>query len=137
MALGESPLCSVIREAEEASLCPESDYVSDNICPIGRVTFSHRSLAKWLLPGLYYMYDLALPADLSVRPDTNYEDGEVDHFELLSAQECLEKLAAREFKPSSGLAVVDFLCRHGAYATRNEEVRGAVLRGDLVLSIPC
>jgi hypothetical protein len=81
---GESPLCGVIKEAAEAASF-RPDYVSDNIRPIERVTFSHRSLAKWLLPRLYYTYDLALPADLFVRPHTNCEDGEVDHFELLSA----------------------------------------------------
>ena len=113
--------------------------MSKHIRPVGRVTFSHRSPSGWLLPGLYYTYDLPLPADLSTRPQTNSDDGEVNHFELLSAQECLEKLAAREFKPSSALAMVDFLSRHGMYTPQNDGRHGAVmtaLRGDLVLPIP-
>lgn len=63
------------------------------------------------------------------------DDGEV---ELLDAQECLDKLVAGEFAPSSALAILNFLLRERLY-TRDVDVGyDAVLEAmqrDLVVPI--
>lgn len=112
MALGDTALDTIVREcAEEASLC--SDYVNDNVRPVGVLPFPNRSPAGWILPGLYYLFDLPLPSDQSIRPLTNVADGEVESFELMDLDTVLENLVQGLFKPSSALALVDFLVRHG------------------------
>ncbi len=61
-------------------------------------------------------------------------DGEVESFHLIRAEEVLERLSAtRDFKPNSGLVIIDFLVRHGVithdWPDYVEIVRG--LRGGL------
>ena len=65
-------------------------------------------------------------------------DGDIESFELLDAQECLDKLVAGEFAPSSALAILNFLVRERLY-TRDVDVGyDAVLEAmqrDLVVPI--
>ena len=58
----ETPSSTIIREcAEEASLDP--DFVAQNIRSAGVLSFPNCSPAGWILPGLYYLFDLPLQAD--------------------------------------------------------------------------
>lgn len=75
--------------------------------------FPNRTPAGWLFPGFYYLFELPLPSDGSIRPRTNVEDGEVESFELMDTEMVLQNLLHGVFKPSSALALVDFLIRHG------------------------
>ncbi|KAF5336139.1 hypothetical protein D9611_006442 [Ephemerocybe angulata] len=83
---------------------------------------SHRS--HYILPGLYFLYELELPADGSVVPQPNILDGEVESFSLMGLQEVLNALLAGRFKSSSAMAVVDWLVRHG-YVTEENDSRFA------------
>jgi len=112
MGLGDTAMDTIIREcAEEASL--QSKYVKNNVRPVGVLPFRNRSPAGWILPGLYYLFDLPLPSDGSIWPRTNVTDGEVESFELMDVDTVLRNLVDGVFKPSSALALVDFLIRHG------------------------
>ncbi|KAH7886727.1 NUDIX hydrolase domain-like protein [Phlebopus sp. FC_14] len=112
MALGESPINTIIRECTEEASLPRA-FVKEHVRSTGVLTFMNRSPAKWLLPGMYYLYELRLPADGSIQPYTNIEDGEVDSFRLMSTDEALELLMEGLFKPSSAMALIDFCIRRG------------------------
>ncbi|KAF8591698.1 hypothetical protein K439DRAFT_1546746 [Ramaria rubella] len=121
ITLGDTAMSTVIREcAEEASL--DSTFVLKHIRPVGVLPFPNRSPAGWILPGIYYLYDLPLPSDGSVRPRTNTTDGEVESFELMDIETVLQNLLHGMFKPSSALALVDFLIRHG-HVTEDSDPR--------------
>jgi 8-oxo-dGTP pyrophosphatase MutT (NUDIX family) len=114
---------TIVRECtEEASL--DSNYVKNNIRPVGVLPFPNRSPTGWILPGLYYLYDLPLPSDNSIRPQVNTTDGEVESFELMDVDTVLRNLIDGVFKPSSALALVDFLIRHG-HITEDSDLRFA------------
>lgn len=123
---GEPPVESVIREASEEASLPAS-YVAKHIRSAGSIIFSHRSPAGWLLPGFYHTFELPLPADLSISPKVNLKDGEVESFELLDVQECFDKLIAGKFKPSSALAILNFMVRGGLYTPEVDAGYDAVL----------
>jgi hypothetical protein len=128
----------VIREsAEEASL--SSNFVAQTIRPAGVISFPNRSPEGWILPGLYYVFDLALHADGSPEPRVNSNDGEVGGFGLMSVEDVLRNLLSGHFKPSSALALVDFLIRHG-HITEASDSRYVdvclTLRRNLVLPVP-
>lgn len=112
MGLGESALETIIRESAEEALL-DQDYVQQFIRPVGVLPFPNRSPGGWLLPGMYYLFDLPLPPDGSLTPRINALDGEVEKFELLTVEDTLQHLLDRQFKSSSALAIVDFLLRHG------------------------
>ncbi|KAK7470076.1 hypothetical protein VKT23_001517 [Stygiomarasmius scandens] len=120
---GETPLSTIIRESvEEASF--DEALVSSSINPAGLLTLHNRNPSGWLLPGVYYLFDLELPEDNSIQPKLTVsaeEGGEVESFELMSAQEVLDNIAAGEFKSSSALALMDFLVRHGLYTSETDE----------------
>lgn len=121
MGLGEQAMETIIREsAEEALLDP--DYVEKYIRSVGVLPFPNRSPNGWILPGMYYLFDLALPPDGSVTPRINALDGEVEKFELLDVEDVLKCLLDGQFKSSSALAIVDFLIRHG-YITEDTDPR--------------
>ena len=77
--------------------------------------------------------------DGTPEPRTNQNDGEVESFELLSVEDVLSNLLDGQFKPSSALALVDFLIRHG-HVTEASDPRYVevclMLRRDLVLPVP-
>ena len=137
-SIGEPPVASAIREASEEASLPAS-YAAKHIRSAGSITFSHRSPAGWLLPGFYHAFELPLPADLSISPQINAKDGEVESFELLDAQECLNQLLAGKFKPSSALAILNFMVRRGLYTPEVDAEYSKVLdamRRDLIVPIP-
>ncbi|KAG8997597.1 hypothetical protein FRB94_003318 [Tulasnella sp. JGI-2019a] len=134
MTVGESPVRTIIREAAEEASLPSS-YVASHLVPANRIAFSHQNPSGWLLPGVFHCFDLKLPSDGSIEPKTNEADGEVSHFELLTPQECLEKLVAKEFKPSSALAILDFLIRHGHF-TRENDPHYDLIVAELQRSVP-
>ncbi|TFK75024.1 hypothetical protein BDN72DRAFT_832730 [Pluteus cervinus] len=119
IGLGYTAIATIIREcAEEASL--DHEYVEKYVRPAGVLPFPNRSPANWILPGVYYTFDLPLPSDGSVRPRPNIEDGEVESFEVMDTETVLEKLVQDKFKSSSALAVVDFMIRHGFVTGRSD-----------------
>lgn len=77
------------------------------------LNFMNRSPSRWILPGVYYLYELRLPNDGAIAPRTNAEDGEVDAFQLMDVEEVMQRLLQGQFKPSSAMALVDFCVRRG------------------------
>jgi hypothetical protein len=138
MAMGDTALSTIIRESlEEASL--DLEYVRSNIRSVGMLSYPNRSPDGWILPGLYYLFDLPLCPDGTPRPKVNEQDGEVEEFQLMSVREIRKALCEGIFKPSSALALVDFLVRHGCVTEQND-ARFAqvcmVLRRQLGLPVP-
>ena len=131
-------MSTTIREsAEEASLDPA--FVSQHVRSAGVISFPNRSPEGWILPGLYYLFDLPLRPDGNPAPRLNGSDGEVEAFEALSVEAVLAHLVAGSFKPSSALALVDFLIRHGHYTEASDPRYAEVcltLRRNLVLPVP-
>ncbi|KAF9565813.1 hypothetical protein CPC08DRAFT_704248 [Agrocybe pediades] len=121
MGLGDTAMDTIVRESAEEALL-DHDYVKEFIRPVGVLPFSNRSPGGWILPGMYYIFDLPLPADGSITPRINALDGEVEKFELLDVQVVLQYLLEGKFKSSSALAIVDFLIRHG-YITEDTDPR--------------
>lgn len=73
----------------------------------------NRSPSKWILPGVYYLYELRLPNDGTIVPRANAEDGEVDVFRLMDVEEVIQRLPQGQFKPSSAMALIDFCIHRG------------------------
>ena len=119
MGLGHSAMSIIIRESAEEALL-DSDYVQENICPVGVLPFLNRSPKGWPLPGMYYLFDLPLPPDGSITPRINALDGEVQKFELMDIGTVFKSLLEGQFKPSSALAILDFLLRHGYYTNETD-----------------
>ncbi|KAH6668570.1 thiamine pyrophosphokinase [Plectosphaerella plurivora] len=117
---GEDPDECIVREAnEEADL--DEDFARQHIKPSGGVTYvyiTHKEAgqAGLIYPEVQWIYDLELPA--SVRPTP--KDGEVADFTLCSVEEIRQQLAAGEYKPNSGLVMIDFFIRHGILTPENE-----------------
>ncbi|RDB23313.1 Thiamine pyrophosphokinase [Hypsizygus marmoreus] len=138
ISLGDTALSTIVRECAEEALL-DTTYVHDNVRPVGVLPFPNRSPTGWILPGLYYLYDLLLPADGSIVPRTNVADGEVESFELMGAETVLQNLLEGRFKASSALAIVDFLIRHGLITEASDSRYVDVcrlLKGDFTLPVP-
>lgn len=64
---------------------------------------------RGLFPNTEYVYDLELPLDFMPRN----ADGEVESFELLTADECIQRALSPQFKTTSAPVLLDFLIRKG------------------------
>lgn len=86
--------------------------------------FAYRqSVPDGLRDDTLYVYDLELPGDFEPRP----MDGEVESFELWSAERVLARLrSSEEFKYNVGPCLLGFLLRQGAIAPDDPE-RAALL----------
>jgi hypothetical protein len=117
--MGDTALSTIIRESlEEASL--DSHYVHSNVHSVSMLSYLNCSPDGWILPGLYYLFDLPLCPDGSPWLRVNEQDGEVEEFQLMSVKEVRGALCEGLFKPSLALALVDFLVRHGCVMEQNE-----------------
>ncbi|GLB41827.1 putative protein with domain of unknown function (DUF4743) [Lyophyllum shimeji] len=138
MGVGDTAEDTIVRECvEEASL--DANYVRENVRPVGVLPFPNRSPAHWLLPGMYYLFDLPLPPDGTIAPRTNAADGEVESFELMDADTVLHHLVEGRFKASSALAIVDFLIRHGLVTDRTDSRYTnlcRLLKREFILPVP-
>lgn len=61
------------------------------------------------------MYDLELPLDFMPQN----ADGEVEGFELLTAEECVKWALTPQFKTTSAPVLLDFLIRKGYISPEN------------------
>ena len=64
---------------------------------------------RGLFPNTEYVYDLELPLDFMPKN----ADGEVETFELLTAEECVTRALSPHFKTTSAPVLLDFLIRRG------------------------
>ncbi|XP_059062125.1 uncharacterized protein LOC131854955 [Achroia grisella] len=113
LAVGYGILETTIKEAaEEASV--EGELVK-KLVPAGCVSFYFES-ERGLFPNTEYVYDLELPLDFAPRN----ADGEVECFELLTAEECIQRALSPQFKTTSAPVLLDFLIRRGYINPENE-----------------
>lgn len=103
---------TAVKEAAEEASVPER--LLKNLISAGCVSCFFES-ERGLFPNTEFVFDLELPEDFV--PENS--DGEVQDFELLSANECLERLYSPEFKTTSCPVVVDFMIRHGIITPEN------------------
>lgn len=138
IASGSTPLSAVTRECdEEASLPPA--LTRERIRAVGVVTNFYVRDARsgegevgLLQPEGNYVFDLPLPEGVACA--TN--DGEADEFRLCEVGEVREALAKSEFKPNSGLVMLDFLVRHGVLTSEDEDYVEIVSRLHRRLEFP-
>ncbi|CAG9560342.1 unnamed protein product [Danaus chrysippus] len=113
LAVGFGILETAIKEvAEEASVVGE---LVKKLVPAGCVSFYFES-ERGLFPNTEYVYDLELP--LEFVPQN--ADGEVETFELLTAEECVQRALSPQFKTTSAPVLLDFLIRRGYINPENE-----------------
>lgn len=62
-----------------------------------------------MFPNTEYVYDLELPLDFVPQN----ADGEVESFELLTAEECIQRALTPQFKTTGAPVLIDFLIRKG------------------------
>ncbi|WFD22185.1 thiamine diphosphokinase [Malassezia equina] len=112
---GEGPLVTVVRECEEeAGLSPS--LVRSHIQAAGVLTYFYKTESGWRQPEMQYVYDLPLPADVTLAPS----DGEAESFELLDRATIMERMLQGTFKPNCTLVLMDFFIRHGWLTADNE-----------------
>ncbi|XP_063360919.1 uncharacterized protein LOC134650028 [Cydia amplana] len=113
LAVGYGILETCIKEAaEEASVEGE---LAKKLVPAGCVSFYFES-ERGLFPNTEYVYDLELPLDFVPQN----ADDEVEGFELLTAQECIQRALTPQFKTTSAPVLLDFLIRKGFITPENE-----------------
>lgn len=84
------------------------------ISPVGSVSFFFES-ERGLFPNTEYLFDLELPTSFEPR----CIDGEVQAFELIPIDKCIERMCLSTFKTTSVPVVLDFLIRHGYVTPEN------------------
>ncbi|XP_026730051.1 uncharacterized protein YJR142W [Trichoplusia ni] len=113
LAVGYGVLETTIKEAaEEASVAGD---LAKKLVPAGCVSFYFES-ERGLFPNTEYVYDLKLPLDFMPQN----ADGEVENFELLTAEECIQRALSPQFKTTSAPVLIDFLIRRGHITPENE-----------------
>ncbi|CAF4777260.1 unnamed protein product [Pieris macdunnoughi] len=113
LAVGYGIMETAIKEvAEEASVIGD---LAKKLVPAGCVSFYFES-ERGLFPNTEYVYDLELPQDF--KPEN--ADGEVETFELLTAEECVQRALTTQFKTTSAPVLLDFLIRRGFINPENE-----------------
>ena len=105
---------TAIKEAGEEASIPNN--LIAKLKSAGCVSLFFES-ERGLFPNTEFVYDLELPPDFV--PSNN--DGEVETFELLPVNECLERILSSHFKTTSVPVALDFLIRHGYITAENGE----------------
>ncbi|XP_062546890.1 uncharacterized protein LOC134212764 [Armigeres subalbatus] len=114
LSVGHGIYETAVKEAAEEASIPE--HLLNNLVSAGCVSFFFES-ERGLFPNTEFVYDLELPEDFV--PVNS--DGEVQDFQMLPADECLERIYAPDFKTTSCPVVVDFMIRHGIITPENEK----------------
>lgn len=112
LSVGYGIMETAIKEAAEEASIP-SNLVKD-LVSAGCVSFFFES-DQGLFPNTEYVFDLELPVGFVPQN----ADGEVQAFELLPANECVERVFTPDFKTTSAPVVIDFLIRHGYITAEN------------------
>lgn len=103
---------TAIKEAGEEASIPNN--LIAKLKSAGCVSLFFES-ERGLFPNTEFVFDLELPPDFV--PSNN--DGEVETFELLPVNECLERILSSHFKTTSVPVALDFLIRHGYITAEN------------------
>ncbi|KAI1210716.1 NUDIX hydrolase domain-like protein [Annulohypoxylon truncatum] len=118
---GETPLDTLIHEADEEASLPE-ELVRERVRSVGVLTYVCATADDFpgekglVIPDIIYVHDLELPGDVVPKPN----DDEVEVFYSMSVEEVRERLLNGEFKPDSAAVLIDFFIRHGIITAANE-----------------
>ncbi|XP_050533049.1 uncharacterized protein LOC126901006 [Daktulosphaira vitifoliae] len=113
LSVGNSVIKTAHKEGEEeASLTPN---LLKNLKSAGTVSFFYES-DRGLFPDTEFVFDLELPTDFV----PHNQDNEVEKFELLTANETVNRILSSDFKTTSCPVTVDFLIRHAVITPENE-----------------
>jgi isopentenyldiphosphate isomerase len=122
MALGETPLETIIRESTEEASLPE-DLVRSNIKAAGTVSYFYIQDPRegeesgLLQPSVRYVYDLKVDSNVVPEPG----DSEVEGYSLWALDDVKKALEDGEFRPSSTVVLLDFFIRHNILNAENEK----------------
>lgn len=136
LAAGGQPAGLTLREnlakeaREEAGVPPDLVLGAVPVAP-----FTYRLLTpEGLRDDTLFVFDLELPADFVPRPN----DGEVEEFRLVAADEVRERLrAGEEFKHNVGPCILGFLLRQGVVGERDPERAALVAELGADVLLPC
>jgi 8-oxo-dGTP pyrophosphatase MutT (NUDIX family) len=112
LSVGYSIMETAIKESAEEASIPE--HLTQKLASVGCVSFFFEC-ELGLSANTEFVFDLELPVDFV----PFNADGEVQGFELLSIDECLEKVFSPEFKTTGCPVFIDFLIRHGIVTPEN------------------
>ncbi|KAK6464019.1 thiamine pyrophosphokinase [Scheffersomyces coipomensis] len=109
---------TVVKECyEEAGL--EASFVESHAKSAGVLSYIYFTEDERVQPEVEFIYDIEFENESDVKPTPI--DGEAEDFQLLNVEELLARIKNNEFKPNSGLVIIDFLIRHG-YITPESEI---------------
>jgi 8-oxo-dGTP pyrophosphatase MutT (NUDIX family) len=98
---------TLVKEAEEEASIPPG--LVKHAVPAGAVSYRMETRLG-IRDDVLFVYDLETPADFA--PENR--DGEIVHFELMTASEVLERVrVTSDFKFNVNLVILDFAVRHG------------------------
>jgi 8-oxo-dGTP pyrophosphatase MutT (NUDIX family) len=98
---------TLVKEAEEEASIPPG--LIKHAVPAGAVSYRMETRLG-IRDDVLFVYDLETPADFAPQN----RDGEIVHFELMTASEVLERVrATSDFKFNVNLVILDFAVRHG------------------------
>ncbi|KAI1449611.1 NUDIX hydrolase domain-like protein [Annulohypoxylon stygium] len=119
---GETPLDTLIHEADEEASLPEA-LVRERVRSVGVLTYLCVTADDFpgekglVIPDIIYVHDLELPENVVPKPN----DDEVEAFYLMGVEEVQRRLLNGEFKPDSAAVLIDFFIRHGFITAGNEK----------------
>ncbi|KAH3673173.1 hypothetical protein WICMUC_003857 [Wickerhamomyces mucosus] len=109
---------TAIKESyEEAGI--NKEYIIENLTQSGVVSYIYQNDQEGGLiqPEIEYIFDLKFDETTIPTPI----DNEAEEFVLMTVDEIKIQLLNGEFKPNSGLVIVDFLIRHGLIKFEDDE----------------
>lgn len=107
---------TIMKEAGEEASIPSN--LLGGLVSSGCVTFLFDN-EKGIYPNTEFEFDLELPADF----EPYNADGEVKAFELVPADQVLERVLSDDFNLTGSPVVIDFLIRHGVITPENGNCR--------------
>ncbi|KAJ1510402.1 hypothetical protein HMI55_003057 [Coelomomyces lativittatus] len=107
---------------EEAGTIPSQVYPTSEI---SYLTSPNLQAQLEFNPETQFVFDAPINSTWSPRP----VDGEVDHFQLLSIEDCISALLQKQFKPNCALVLIDFLLRHSILTPENTDDYLTIVHG--------
>lgn len=114
LSVGHGILETAYKESKEEASIPEP--LLKKLVSAGSVSFFYES-ERGIFPNTVFVFEIELPLDFI--PVNG--DGEVEKFELLPADKCLDRICDPDFKMTSAPVVLDFMIRHGIVNAENEK----------------
>ncbi|XP_049437714.1 thiamin pyrophosphokinase 2 [Epinephelus fuscoguttatus] len=105
LAAGVGIKHTLVKECQEEACIPAA--IAEKAHPVSTVSYTYED-EEGVFAECQFVFDLELPLEFKPRVG----DGEVQDFYLLPIDKVKELLTTDDFKPNSGMVVLDFLIRH-------------------------